>query len=110
MTIIFSQNGSSECCRLILQDITGATLVNCKDYSGKCALHYAAAAGNADIIKLIAEIHGSDLESEDPDDRFVRQSHYYRYGISVSQMTTDMFHLSLTLPGPFLIHDLSLSL
>ena len=33
-----------------------------------------------------------------------------RYGISVSQMTTDMFHLSLTLPGPFLVHDLSLGL
>jgi len=30
-----------------------------------------------------------------------------RYGISVSQMTTDMFHLRLTLPGPFFIHDLS---
>jgi hypothetical protein len=30
-----------------------------------------------------------------------------RYGISVSQMTTDMFHLSYTLPGPLLIHDLS---
>ena len=29
------------------------------------------------------------------------------YGISVSQMTTDMFHLSQPLPGPFLIHDLS---
>ena len=28
------------------------------------------------------------------------------YRISVSQMTTDMFHLSQTLPGPFLIHDL----
>jgi hypothetical protein len=26
---------------------------------------------------------------------------------SVSQMTTDMFHMSDTLPGPFLIHDLS---
>ena len=30
-----------------------------------------------------------------------------RYGISVSQMTTDMLHLSQTLPGLFLIHDLS---
>ena len=30
-----------------------------------------------------------------------------RYGISVSQMTTDMSHLSKTLPGLFLIHDLS---
>jgi hypothetical protein len=30
-----------------------------------------------------------------------------RYGISVSQMTTDMFHLSQALPGAFLIHDLS---
>jgi hypothetical protein len=28
-----------------------------------------------------------------------------RYGIHVSQMTTDMFHLSWTLPGPFLIHN-----
>ena len=27
------------------------------------------------------------------------------YGISVSQMTTDMFHLSQKLPGPFLIRD-----
>ena len=30
-----------------------------------------------------------------------------RYGISVSQMTIDMFHLLLALLGPFLIHDLS---
>ena len=30
-----------------------------------------------------------------------------RYGISVSQMTMDMSHLSKTLPGLFLIHDLS---
>jgi hypothetical protein len=30
-----------------------------------------------------------------------------RYGISLSQMTTKMFHLSLILPGSFLIHDLS---
>jgi hypothetical protein len=29
-----------------------------------------------------------------------------RYGISVSIMTTDMFYLSQTLPGSFLIHDL----
>ena len=29
------------------------------------------------------------------------------YGISVSQMTTDMFHLPLTRPCPFHIHDLS---
>jgi hypothetical protein len=31
---------------------------------------------------------------------------FYGYGISVSQITTDMFHLSSTLPGHFLIHDL----
>jgi hypothetical protein len=30
-----------------------------------------------------------------------------RHVISVSQMTTDMFHLSKTLPGPFLIRNLS---
>jgi len=29
------------------------------------------------------------------------------YGISASQVTTDMHHLSLTLPGSFLIHDWS---
>ena len=29
------------------------------------------------------------------------------YGISVLQMIMDMFHLSQTLPGPFLIDDLS---
>jgi len=30
-----------------------------------------------------------------------------RYGIYVSQMTTNMFHLSEALLGPFLFHDLS---
>ena len=30
-----------------------------------------------------------------------------RYGKYVSQITTDMFHLSSTLPDPFFIHDLS---
>jgi hypothetical protein len=29
------------------------------------------------------------------------------YAIYVLQMTADMFHLSKTLPGPFLVHDLS---
>jgi len=29
------------------------------------------------------------------------------YGESVSQMTTNMFRFSLSLSGPFLIHDLS---
>jgi hypothetical protein len=30
-----------------------------------------------------------------------------RYGIFASQMTTNMIYLSLALPCPFLIHDLS---
>ena len=30
-----------------------------------------------------------------------------RYGISVSQMTTDMFHLSKILPGSILTHDIT---
>jgi uncharacterized protein YutE (UPF0331/DUF86 family) len=34
----------------------------------------------------------------------------YRYGISVSQMTTAMFNLSRKLSGSFLIHDISLVL
>lgn len=63
------QNGSSECCRIILQDITGATLVNYKDFSGKCALHYAAAAGNVDVIKLLSDVENISIEPEDPDDR-----------------------------------------
>jgi hypothetical protein len=33
-----------------------------------------------------------------------------RYGIAVSQITRDMFHLWQSLPCPFLIHDLSPSL
>jgi hypothetical protein len=33
--------------------------------------------------------------------------HHGRYGIFVSQMTTDMFHLSQALPGPVLIPDFS---
>jgi hypothetical protein len=30
-----------------------------------------------------------------------------RYGISESQMITNMLHLSYAIPGPFLIYDLS---
>ena len=30
-----------------------------------------------------------------------------RYGLSVTQRTTDMLYLSQTLPGLFLFHDLS---
>jgi hypothetical protein len=30
-----------------------------------------------------------------------------RYGMSVSEITTDMFQLSVSQSGPFLIHDLS---
>ena len=30
-----------------------------------------------------------------------------RHGISVSQMTANMFNLSQAFPGPFLVHDLS---
>jgi hypothetical protein len=33
-----------------------------------------------------------------------------RYGMSVSQMTSYMFHLSWALPDPFLFHELSLGL
>jgi hypothetical protein len=32
-----------------------------------------------------------------------------RYGISVLQLTTDMFQLSQTLPGSFLIDDLDIT-
>ena len=44
--------------------------------------------------------------------KFYRRHHdlVNPYGISVSQMTTDMFHFSLALPGHFLICDLGLVL
>ena len=34
--------------------------------------------------------------------------HHDRYGISVSQMTTNIFRLSYSQSSPFLIHDLSM--
>ena len=41
--------------------------------------------------------------------KFYGRNHdfFNRYETSMSQMTTDMFHLSYTLSGPFLIHYLS---
>jgi hypothetical protein len=41
--------------------------------------------------------------------KFYGHNHNFvdRYGIAVSQMTTDMFDLSQALPGPFLVHELS---
>ena len=61
------QNGSVSCC----QQLTAADpeQVNATDYSGKSPLHYAAAAGNVQVIKQLAAMQGCDLMIEDPDDR-----------------------------------------
>ncbi len=47
----------------------GQILINQFDYSGKAAVHFAAAAGHADVIQQLAAMPGCDLESEDPDER-----------------------------------------
>jgi len=55
--------------RLIVAAHEGGDLVNSHDNSGKTALHFAAAAGFAAIIKELAQTDGCDVNAEDPDDR-----------------------------------------
>ena len=45
--------------------------MNLQDFSGKSAIHYAAAAGHHLILKQLAGVTGCQLELEDPDDRYI---------------------------------------
>jgi hypothetical protein len=69
----------------------------------RCMLHMQVLFSNIWVLKR-ANVIFYERDMDDHHDLVDR------YGISLSQMTTDMFHLSLTLPGSFLVHDLSPSL
>ncbi len=63
------QNGSLECSALLVNQVPGAQLVNAVDLTGRAALHYAAAAGHAAVIRQLASVPGCELEIEDHNDR-----------------------------------------
>jgi len=63
------QNGCESCSRVLGRCYHGNDLVNQLDYSGKAAIHFAAASGHAEVIYELAEVKGCDLEIEDPDER-----------------------------------------
>ncbi|KAK3094793.1 hypothetical protein FSP39_006308 [Pinctada imbricata] len=64
-----AQNGSVECCTIIIQCCKGPELINRLDYSGKSAVHYSSAAGHSLLLRQLADVDGCHLELEDPDDR-----------------------------------------
>ncbi|XP_067657975.1 ankyrin repeat domain-containing protein 55-like [Haliotis asinina] len=64
-----AQNGSKKCCDILATSTDGFELINLADHSGKTAVHFAAAAGHAEIVQLLSGIPGCDLEALDPDDR-----------------------------------------
>ncbi|KAJ8316944.1 hypothetical protein KUTeg_004848 [Tegillarca granosa] len=65
-----AQNGSSRCCHILVQNCSSmAEFVNQQDFSGKNAIHYAVAAGHAEVLQELATVQGCELEAEDPDDR-----------------------------------------
>ncbi|XP_071090913.1 ankyrin repeat domain-containing protein 55-like [Haliotis cracherodii] len=64
-----AQNGSKKSCDILASSTDGAELINLADHSGKTAVHFAAAAGHAEIVQLLSGFPGCDLEALDPDDR-----------------------------------------
>ncbi|KAK7489514.1 hypothetical protein BaRGS_00019148, partial [Batillaria attramentaria] len=64
-----AQNGSLECCRLLVEREDGDRMVTSQDHTGKTAIHFAAAAGHAHILRLLSLTSGCDMDAEDPDDR-----------------------------------------
>ncbi|KAK3731660.1 hypothetical protein RRG08_035331 [Elysia crispata] len=64
-----AQNGSFQCTHRLISLTEGLAMVNDVDNSGKSPAHYAAAAGSANILKIIEMCETVDLEMEDPDDR-----------------------------------------
>lgn len=64
-----AQNGSFQCTHRLISLTEGLAMVNDVDNSGKSSAHYAAAAGSANILKIIARCETVDLDMEDPDER-----------------------------------------
>ncbi|GFS03108.1 ankyrin repeat domain-containing protein 55-like, partial [Elysia marginata] len=64
-----AQNGSFQCTHRLISLTEGLAMVNDVDSSGKSPAHYAAAAGSANILKIIEKCETVDLEMEDPDER-----------------------------------------
>jgi ankyrin repeat protein len=61
-----------ECCKLLLQGADERLMEKMLltvDYSGKTAVHFAAAAGHANIITYLAQFPICNCELEDADDR-----------------------------------------
>ena len=44
-------------------------MINQQDFSGKTPIHFAAAAGHAEVMRKLAYIDVCDLEAEDPEER-----------------------------------------
>ncbi|RUS70790.1 hypothetical protein EGW08_021449, partial [Elysia chlorotica] len=64
-----AQNGSFQCTHRLISLTEGLAMVNDVDNSGKSPAHYAAAAGSANILRIIERCETADLEMDDPDDR-----------------------------------------
>jgi ankyrin repeat protein len=59
-----------ECCRAILNTLTGQHLLNGKDFSGKTPLHFAAAAGHLDALQELISEKFANIGLGDGEDRY----------------------------------------
>ena len=74
--LYFLQNGSVSCCHQLITCKNAAKLVNMTDFSGKTAVHFAAAAGHSKVIQELYKVEGCDLEIEDPDERYFNDNDF----------------------------------
>ncbi|KAK3590180.1 hypothetical protein CHS0354_041236 [Potamilus streckersoni] len=64
-----AQNGSKGCCSLFLTHKMRWEILHGKDNMGKTAVHFAAAAGHADILSEMSKLDSTVIDAEDIDDR-----------------------------------------
>ncbi|KAL3864279.1 hypothetical protein ACJMK2_005975 [Sinanodonta woodiana] len=64
-----AQNGSKGCCSMFLTHKMRQEILKGKDNMGKTAVHFAAAAGHADIVSEITKLDSTIIDAEDIDDR-----------------------------------------
>lgn len=59
-----------DCCRAILNTVSGQHLLNGKDFSGKTPIHFAAAAGHVDALQELITEKFANIDLGDAEDRY----------------------------------------
>ena len=74
-----AQNDALQCVSTLLEH--RPRLITLVESQGKTAVHLAASAGHADVVRLLAQQPHCDVQAEDNYDRLVRATYAVRYAL-----------------------------